>query len=85
MILRELKAVMPSFVARLDRPERGGEWISYLERRGQAAERWAARLGLDRARRAGEGGPEVTLLHVEGSEDDLLAALLFEAAACGEQ
>jgi thymidylate synthase ThyX len=85
MILRELKAVMPSFVARLDRPERGGEWISYLEERREAGERWAGRLGLDRARRAGAGGPEVTLLSVEGSEDDLLAALLFEAAACGEQ
>src|SRR4051812_45328242 len=85
MILRELKAVMPSFVARLDRPERGGEWISYLEQRREAGERWAARLGLDRERRADAGGPEVTLLSVEGSEDDLLAALLFEAAACSEQ
>jgi thymidylate synthase ThyX len=85
MILRELKAVMPSFVARLDRPERGGEWISYLEQRREAGERWAARLGLDRSRRAGGSGPEVTLLSVEGTEDDLLAALLFEAAACGEE
>jgi thymidylate synthase ThyX len=85
MILSELKAVMPSFVARLDRPERGGEWISYLEQRREAGERWAARLGLDRARRAGSGGPEVTLLSVEGDEDDLLAALLFEATACSEE
>jgi thymidylate synthase ThyX len=85
MILRELKAVMPSFVTRLDRPDRGGEWISYLEKRAQAAERWASRLGLDRGRRAGAGGPEVTLLNVEGSEDDLLAALVFEQSACGEQ
>jgi hypothetical protein len=76
---------MPSFVARLDRPERGGEWISYLQQRREAGERWAARLGLDRERRAGAGGPEVTLLSVEGSEDDLLAALLFEAAASSEQ
>ena len=30
MILAELQAVMPSFVARVDRPERGGEWIGYL-------------------------------------------------------
>jgi thymidylate synthase ThyX len=85
MILSELKAVMPSFVARLDRPERGGEWITYLERRREAGERWASRLGLDRARRPGSGGPEVTLLSVEGSEDDLLAALLFEVSASGEE
>jgi len=84
MILRELKEVMPSFVARLERPERGGEWIGYLQQRAEAAERWATRLGLDRDRRAGHG-PEVTLLSHEGSEDDLLAALLFEASECGEE
>ena len=39
---------MPSFVARVERPERGGEWVAYLERRREAGERWAARLGLDR-------------------------------------
>ena len=27
---------MPSFVARVERPERGGEWISYLESRARA-------------------------------------------------
>ena len=48
MILEELKKVMPSFVARVERPDRGGEWISYLEQRRDAAERWVARLGLDR-------------------------------------
>ena len=32
MILAELRQVIPSFVARVDRPERGGEWISYLQR-----------------------------------------------------
>ena len=81
MILSELKAVMPSFVARVERPERGGEWISYIEERGEAAERWAARLGLDRARREEQAGPAVRLLSVEGGEEDLLAALLFEASA----
>jgi thymidylate synthase ThyX len=84
MILAELKAVMPSFVARVERPDRGGEWISYLEERNDAAERWARRLGLDRARRDDEAGPAVRLLSVQGSEDELLAALLFEAASCSE-
>jgi thymidylate synthase ThyX len=84
MILTELKAVMPSFVTRVDRPDRGGEWIAYLEQRGRAAERWSRRLGLDRTRRDETTGPAVRLLSVEGSEDDLLAALLFEAAACPE-
>jgi hypothetical protein len=74
---------MPSFVARVERPERGGEWVAYLERRRDAAERWAARLGLDR--REVERGPSVRLLHVDGGEDRLLAALLFEASAAGEE
>src|SRR3954449_2465043 len=84
MILAQLKAVMPSFVARVDRPDRGGEWIQYLEEREQAAGRWAARRGLRRADDA-DRGPRVTLLRAEGTEDDLLAALLFEAAACSEE
>jgi thymidylate synthase ThyX len=84
MILRELKVVMPSFVARVDRPDRGGGWIAYLEGRQRAAERWAGRLGLDRARDSEHAGPAVRLLSVQGSEEELLAALLFEAAGCSE-
>ena len=84
MILDELKVVMPSFVQRVELPDRGGEWIAYLEERELAARRWSARLGLDRSRRDEELGPSVRLLSVEGNEDDLLAALLYEAAACPE-
>jgi len=84
MILTELKAMMPSFVQRVERPERGGEWISYLEERGAVAERWAGRLGLDRTRGGEENGPSVRLLSARGSEDELLGALLFEAASVSE-
>src|SRR5829696_1423159 len=85
MILAEIKAVMPSFVARVERPERGGEWISFLRDRSAAADRWAARLGLDGSRRDEPLGPAVKLLSVEGDEDGLLAALLFEAAGTSEE
>jgi thymidylate synthase ThyX len=85
MILDEIKAVMPSFVARVERPERGGEWISYLESRTRAGERWAQRLGLKEEPPTGDLGPSVRLRRVEGDEDDLLAALLFEASACSEE
>ncbi len=85
MLLSTMKAVMPSFVARVERPERGGEWVSYLERRESSAREWSARLGLDRdPGDDGHGGPSVTLLHVDGDEDDLLASLLFEAAGVSE-
>jgi thymidylate synthase ThyX len=83
MILTELKRVMPSFVSRVDRPERGGEWISYLERRREQTEAWVARMGLDR-RTASEDSPSVELIHVDGSEEDLLASSLFEAASTPE-
>jgi thymidylate synthase ThyX len=84
MILDAIKAVMPSFVSRVERPDRGGEWVSYLERRREATERWAARLGLDRREEA-EDRPSVRLLHCDGDEEQLLAALLFEAATAGEE
>jgi len=83
MLLEAVRAMMPSFVARVERPDRGGEWIGYLERRRDATERWAARLGLDRDPEA-DARPSVRLLHVDGDEEQLLAALLFEASAAGE-
>ena len=84
MILAELQRVMPSFVSRVDRPERGGEWISYLQRRRERTESWVARLGLDRRDEDGDGAPSVELIHVDGGEEDLLAACLFEAANASE-
>ena len=83
MILRELQQVMPSFVSRVDRPDRGGEWVRFLEGRREATERWVSRLGLDR-RGAGEATPSVELVHVDGTEEDLLASCLFESSATPE-
>jgi thymidylate synthase ThyX len=86
MVLDALKDVIPSFVSRVERPERGGEWVAYLEQRDAAAARWVERLGLDRdPGEAAAGGPSVTLLHVDGDEDALLASLLFEAAGASEE
>ncbi len=84
MILEELKKVMPSFVARVERPDRGGEWVTYLERRREAAEHWVARMGLDRSE-VDEMAPSVELIDVDGSEDELIAASLFESASGSER
>jgi thymidylate synthase ThyX len=84
MILEEVKAVMPSFVARVERPERGGAWIGYLESRARSGERWARRFGLTGGADA-DAGPSVRLLRAEGDEEDLLAALLFESSAAPEE
>jgi thymidylate synthase ThyX len=77
-ILEAVQAVMPSFVARVERPERGGRWVDFLREREAAGRRWAERLAL----RDDEGpaGPSVRLVTVRGTEDDLLAAALVEAA-----
>jgi thymidylate synthase ThyX len=86
LILEAVQAVMPSFVTRVERPDRGGEWIAYLQARERAADRWVRRLGLDRETGADRAaGPSVRLLHVDGDEDALLAALLFEAAGTPEE
>jgi thymidylate synthase ThyX len=84
MVLEELKKVVPSFVARVERPDRGGEWISYLERRRESAERWVARMGLDRSE-SDEMAPSVELIDVDGSEDELIAASLFESSGTSER
>jgi thymidylate synthase ThyX len=83
LILAAIKAVMPSFVSRVERPDRGGAWAAYLQQRRSAAEHWAERLDLNRENEPDER-PSVKLLHVDGDEDRLLAALLFEAAATPE-
>ncbi len=83
MILSELQLVMPSFVSRVDRPDRGGEWVTYLQQRRAATEEWVSRLGLDR-RGGDEDAPAVELIHVDGTEEDLLASCLFEAATASE-
>lgn len=83
-ILDAVQAVIPSFVTRVERPDRGGEWVAYLEEREDAARRWVAELGLDRPAADDAAGPSVRLLHVDGDEEALLAALLFEAAGVDE-
>lgn len=78
MILHELESVIPSFVSRVERPDRGGEWIGFLRARQQRAVDTAKKYGLDGQQE--ETGPLVRLLSHEGEENDILAALLFEAS-----
>ncbi|MHB8468792.1 MAG: FAD-dependent thymidylate synthase [Gaiellaceae bacterium] len=84
MLLEELRHVIPSFVSRVPRPDRGGRWVDFLRERRGAADALAARLGLD-AEREQIAAPSVRLLRAHGTEDELLAALLYESAAVGEE
>jgi thymidylate synthase ThyX len=83
MMLEELQHIIPSFVARVPREDRGGRWVEYLQARGAAAAAAAAGLGLGEETEA-EAAPSVRLLRAHGTEQELLAALLYEASAVGE-
>ena len=82
MALEELRKVIPSFVKRVDLPGRGDVWIDYLRQLRRRAAEGAERFGL--GDRPEEEGTAVKLVRVEGSEDELLAASLFEATGLPE-
>jgi thymidylate synthase ThyX len=88
MILEAVWSVIPSFVARVPRSDRGGVWVEYLREREAAAVAVAERLGL-RSRSlsgaSGDVGPTVRLVRWCGDELEALAAMLFEATVVGEE
>lgn len=83
LMLAELQKVMPSFVQRVDRPERGGRWVEYLQGVRAASDSWAGRLGVGEPQE--EDAPSVRLLRVEGDERRLAAASLYESSSLSER
>jgi thymidylate synthase ThyX len=75
MMLTELRKVIPSFLKRVDLPDRGGAWTAYLETTREATAEVAAELfGSDVATAA----PEVTLVDWDpDGEDKVLAAMVY--------
>ncbi len=75
LMLGELRKVIPSFLTRVDRPERGGEWSAYLAATARATEEVARRLFADAEP---EPRPTVTLVDFDPeAEEKLLAAMLY--------
>jgi thymidylate synthase ThyX len=75
LMLAELRKVIPSFLSRVDRPDRGGEWTAYLAATASATEEVAHRLLADVEP---EPRPAVTLVDWDPEgEDKLLAAILY--------
>ncbi|HWD23824.1 MAG TPA: FAD-dependent thymidylate synthase, partial [Acidimicrobiales bacterium] len=79
MMLTELRKVIPSFLTRVDRPDRGGEWSDYFERRSDEMALLTERLFPDDG---DEGaitpGPSVALTDFDPrGEDRILAAILY--------
>jgi thymidylate synthase ThyX len=80
LALEELRKVIPSFVRRVEMPGRGDVWIEYLRALRERAAAAAARYNLG-DRDGSADGPAVRLLHVDGSEEDVLVGCLYEASA----
>jgi thymidylate synthase ThyX len=75
LVLEELRKVIPSFVARLDRPERGGRWVDYFADTRRSTEATVDRLFVD-----AEPAPaaEVELVDWDpDGEDKVLAAICY--------
>ena len=75
MMLTELRKVIPSFLSRVDRPDRGRAWSAYLAATAAGTEDVVHRL---LAGMAAEPRPAVTLVDWDpDGEDKLLAAILY--------
>jgi thymidylate synthase ThyX len=88
MMLTELRKVIPSFLQRVDIPERGGEWTSYLTSTRDATARVVERLwpAGDAASSTEAHEPEVTLLDFDPEgEEKVLAAVCFSHLECSER
>jgi thymidylate synthase ThyX len=80
LMLTELRKVIPSFLVRVDRADRGGAWSAYLETNRKAMEQVAADLlGDDAAGKADDAeAPIVSLVdHDPDGEDKVVAAMLY--------
>jgi thymidylate synthase ThyX len=89
MMLAELRKVIPSFLQRVDVPERGGEWSSYLDATRRDTARMVARLwpdlGPDGWGDVDDEQPEVTLLDFDpDGEEKVLVAACFSHLGCSE-
>ena len=75
LMLTELRKVIPSFLQRVDRPDRGGVWANYLEKNRRRMDDLASALfaGVEP-----EPRPLVTLLDWDPeAEDKVVAAMLY--------
>jgi thymidylate synthase ThyX len=81
LMLVELRKVIPSFLKRVDLPDRGGAWSAYLETNRKAMEHVAAELLGDSVSTLDEGAASsssVTLVDWDpDGEDKVVAAMLY--------
>ncbi|MGA8725589.1 MAG: FAD-dependent thymidylate synthase [Acidimicrobiales bacterium] len=92
MMLEELRKVIPSFLQRVDRPDRGGAWSSYLERTGAETARVVGEFFPDlvaapeRPPSGPSGRPSVTLVDFDPEgEEKVLTAICAPLLGCSEE
>jgi thymidylate synthase ThyX len=77
-MLRELRKVIPSFLTRVDQPDRGDRWTEYFRRTREATRRVAGELLDDLA---AESRPEVSLTDFDpDGEIKIVAAALYASS-----
>lgn len=86
LMLTELRKVIPSFLARVDRPDRGGAWVQYLsDTRDDVDEHVERIFGEDYS----IGKQEPTAVHLTDfdpdGEDKVIAAILYSHSHKGER
>jgi thymidylate synthase ThyX len=88
LMLTELRKVLPSFLQRVDLPERGGEWSEYFANTRSETARVMERLwpdGTTERKPEVAGKPEVKLVDFDpDGEDKLIAAIAFSQSALSE-
>jgi thymidylate synthase ThyX len=87
MMLTELRKVIPSFLQRVDLPDRGGEWSSYLAQTRDGPARIVERLWPDAtapSKPEGAGAGVLLLDFDPEGEDKVLAAICFPHSTFSE-
>ncbi len=89
-MLEELRKVIPSFLTRVDRPERGEEWADYLAACSKGTRELVAALWPEDAAGGREGGAggtwSVDLVDFDpAGEDKVVVACCYAFAACSER
>jgi thymidylate synthase ThyX len=78
LMLEELRKAIPSFLKRVDRPDRGGEWSAYLASNRGEMDDLAGRLFPSGEASRGERSPAVTLVDFDpDGENKVIAAMLY--------
>ena len=83
LLLAELNKVIPAFLTRVDRPDRGGVWSDYLARTAAETAKVTAEVLGDGT--GDDQGPSVTLTEFDpAAEDKVLTAIAYPHLRVGE-